>query len=834
MASNLDGIPPEILQQLRQFLDSNRSGSGGYTSADDGPSDPYDRDFIESLSDLPKASSYPTPSEVREERSRRVKKIFEDWTLLNRILLRHEETINKRWLKKTREQRKSVLLTAWPNMSPYHRPEIEAYIREKPGIPTKSTEAYMWPHINQEDLLKPKLLLIFLNSRGRNYPAAFAAADIESNRFAFVACKVIPAFLNEYVMMFTGRNTPENYGELLSWDDLHTGRGLNPGEGLQVLEIQERIHEFLLSCCLQILHDKPPDSLMLDDSPIQPTPPALSTAEPGVDSLAALAAEAPYRLPEKLDLNRLQSLIAGKLSAAEDHLWSLREDPGYFADVVLDTKEHRQEILRDTRGQKHSLVRPYPSQRFWDRVLGNVVVDAYFSLAIWEDLNSQISHLQSLKLKYEPDLTHAEELPPDLLDTFLNLVFSLEQYVKGPIGMLKVVVPSSPPLREYFSRLPEDGDPNRIRVTSGGLFGRRKETARLKWLLEALWDDQQRHLAGLNLLMDEMERWVQSAGSAKLMISSRVAGTIADLALLSECQHQISLFHPWAASFENEAASQMTELQTGYAKRTKIMSDIDRTLKQFSFSDLGDPSDGKFFYPVDKRRTRENTEAMQRAEEHLDHLWEKLDSHFLKKMDMSQHAALQRLLSDRILQRTPSWAEPAVPTERQVEELCKPLSQLYFELEHRTEKTIDHGQTKGKKSKIKTRSKPVEAQPASDQPAATPQPSQIPDGQPVFKLDKRALKVFSTLFYKPSPHGQPGEVPWNDFLHAMRDTGFGIEKLYGSVWQFTPSKLDVERSIQFHEPHPNPKIPYRTARRFGRRLSRAYGWHGSMFIPDVE
>lgn len=63
----------------------------------------------------------------------------------------------------------------------------------------------------------------------------------------------------------------------------------------------------------------------------------------------------------------------------------------------------------------------------------------------------------------------------------------------------------------------------------------------------------------------------------------------------------------------------------------------------------------------------------------------------------------------------------------------------------------------------------------------------------------------------------------------MSSTGFAIEKLYGSVWQFTPSDLDVERSIQFHEPHPSGKIPFRMARRYGRRLFRAYGRHAGMF-----
>jgi hypothetical protein len=108
----------------------------------------------------------------------------------------------------------------------------------------------------------------------------------------------------------------------------------------------------------------------------------------------------------------------------------------------------------------------------------------------------------------------------------------------------------------------------------------------------------------------------------------------------------------------------------------------------------------------------------------------------------------------------------------------------------------------------------------------------VDDEQPVFRLKNRAFKVFKALFYNPNQSDLPGEIPWADFLFAMAATGFAPEKLYGSVWQFTPSALDVERSIQFHEPHPVGKIPFRNARRIGRRLSRAYGWHGAMFALE--
>jgi len=98
----------------------------------------------------------------------------------------------------------------------------------------------------------------------------------------------------------------------------------------------------------------------------------------------------------------------------------------------------------------------------------------------------------------------------------------------------------------------------------------------------------------------------------------------------------------------------------------------------------------------------------------------------------------------------------------------------------------------------------------------------------IYKVDKPAFKVFQMLFYTPSTSHHPGEVPYTDFIHALRSVGFGVEKMYGSVWQFTPTNLGVENSIHFHE----PKISFTKARIFGRRLYRNYEWDGKSFVLD--
>lgn len=57
-----------------------------------------------------------TPQEVRSKATERSTAIFADWELLKAILERHEATIHKRWLKKTKNQCAEILLKAWPGM----------------------------------------------------------------------------------------------------------------------------------------------------------------------------------------------------------------------------------------------------------------------------------------------------------------------------------------------------------------------------------------------------------------------------------------------------------------------------------------------------------------------------------------------------------------------------------------------------------------------------------------------------------------------------------------------------------------------------------------------
>lgn len=87
-----------------------------------------------------------SPEEVREEARKSSDAIFFSYGILHKILERHEATIQKRWLKKTRKQRLKILLDAWPDMPGIHRPDFGAFRKESHADREKGTkykEAFM-------------------------------------------------------------------------------------------------------------------------------------------------------------------------------------------------------------------------------------------------------------------------------------------------------------------------------------------------------------------------------------------------------------------------------------------------------------------------------------------------------------------------------------------------------------------------------------------------------------------------------------------------------------------------------------------------------------------
>ena len=813
-----------------------------------------------------------TPEEARALARTRSRSIIENYHLLHDIVSRHEATIQRRWAKKGTKQRLAIIVPAWGSkMAAVHRPDFDAFKKESPQQRvadggTRYRDSFLWPYINQEDLSGAKTLPLLLNARARHPPSAFAGVDGEAMHVGHVCGAIVPIFLNEWTMMLNGITKDEDYGRLVAWDEDEDAatwclrrKQYMPGEGLLILEAQQRLMAFLVKCCRQILHDIPKEDLVNDAKfPVLAEPTLKSEVEVnGFESLAVMAAEAPYRLPARIDLERVESLLAARLSATEDHLWALREDPGYLIDTLADHREHRQEQVLDGKGKRHPVLdKPY-ADILWIRCISGMLTRSFYQLEAISELHEQAKQLRALHAKYGQSISPMKDLPDEYLYAILKFRYFLSQTAKGPQKRLSQSFPPSPPVRNFWRRIGGDGLSAAVELQGIPSPGKTKmDRARddLWRMLSIIWEDgRDLFLLKLTTVVDELNRLIESEPLVKNQVSSFIAYTIGFLSVLTECTRQLENYQPWANSFDNAAVDHQEKIEKEWGNFQKRAVPI---LKAVDFQDnkkigFGDMADGRYAYPIDKRRTKENVEALRRAEANLDDFWAAIDKCLYSKAGNLKGTALGHLLSqDRVLQRTPEWVEPprksskettdttkskqpASTADADLDFLTKPLSAFYFgklgHNHHHPDKT-SFTPAQGK-TKIKTKGTSSSTAPTLQFGNDPTSPEANPvDPQPTFAVDARALKVFRTLFFNPSTTSTPGEVAWTDFLHALTSTGFAATKLYGSVWQFRPTGLDVERPIQIHEPHPGGKIPFVVARRHGRRLNRAYGWFAGMFV----
>lgn len=650
--------------------------------------------------------------------------------------------------------------------------------------------------------MNPKTLLLLLNARGRNPPSHFAAADNDALRLGKVTQGIVGIFLNEYTMILNGitENT-RDYGTLVAWKDhpdafdwMVNRKQFLPGDGLLILEVQRRILAFLVECCAQLLHDIPEPSLIRDSYPVLPEPQLKRESEiSGFESLAVMAAEAPYRVPAQLDLGLVESLLTARASAAEDRLWALREDPDYFVRQLLEVKEHRLEMLKDFNGKDHPVFSCGRRDIFWARIIGTVIWEAYSDLEIFSELSRQAKQLESLQRKYAAEISPSKDLPAEYLEQLIRFRFYVDQAAKAPLTKLSCRTPASPPLRRIFVRdPPRDVHTTIIHWQTKPGIKLNNVEEQLIWLLSTLYEDgKPLFFASLPLVVDELERLLQSEPHAQELLSSYLTEVVGDLSIISQCLNQLNVYHPWAQRWEIYMGERKKGLEKEYKEWSEPWGRVRSAVQEKHLNrvvKLGEPSGGKFAYPFEKRRTQKNVEALRRAEANLDEFWAAIDQVISTKAGDLSGSAVERLLSQpHILQRTREWVEPettltaATPrskaetaTDFDIFSSYLPISRIYSGSAS-TKLDIAHP-----KAKVKTRGTPHPLPKPVTETEALQEPNSA-DRQPTFPVDARAYKVFRTLFFNPQVTSTPGEVPWNDFLHAMDSVGFGAMKLYGCL-----------------------------------------------------
>ncbi|KAF2029894.1 hypothetical protein EK21DRAFT_112377 [Setomelanomma holmii] len=677
-----------------------------------------------------------------------------------------------------------------PDINRRHRPDLERMMSGRDDTTGEKCAKfgqgeYSLPYINLEDLLQPKNFLMLLNSRGRHDPDEFAYSDLELAPLFKLRKEFLALRKESVTMAFIGRKSAQSYEQFIEWKDdfaaiesMKAGRTVHVEHGMQILIIQESVWRFLANCLRILLVDVFKDGVPLDLEP-QLEPPPLTSNNDSLTCLDIISREAPYQLPSKLDIPRLQAPASAQKDHAVDHAISLREDPGYFVEMTERYRSHRPHFLLDQYGCSH----PMPK----------VLQVTAKRRGRWQPMRTVLfsSGMNFKSASPSSKIIHRKAMA--------ETRYFLEKISLDLIDVLKAAFRSSSPLRScHYREDVGDGTMNMCRVMISSNIDTKDEVLmHVLMLIQIFGDKGTREFVSLHSILDEFEHLMQDEPRAKTLITQHVASTLSQLSVMSECLHHLHLFQPWARKVENMIEDNRARYLGGYEVVIRPWDVINKVAEKFvdpKLFKLGNPKDGKFDYPAEKRCTRETVKAMIAAEAALDAFWRAANAHWVRYTGTTPVALVKHVIGDRVLHRTPFWIEPATSPPSEQEDISTyTKSDPFFGHAHDMSKQITGNFKKleiSAKEKQKTRGLIAKEHNVTtvlnDQPEVT-------SSKPIIAVDKRAAKVFNSLFHSPDSPNQPGEVAWPDFLHAMVKAGFGAEKLQGSAWHFTPHNLRCRR-----------------------------------------
>ncbi|CAJ2506807.1 Uu.00g079930.m01.CDS01 [Anthostomella pinea] len=777
--------------------------------------------------------NYLSPQAVQKKTLEHTKRIFENWSWLRDVIPRHEDVVQRRWLKKSPNKRGTLLTHVWPDIPTGHRPDLYAIMEIMANVRgaghAARREVYLWPHLNLEDLVKPEPLLLMLNARGRNYPDAFVNSDFDACRIGLSDLQLVPANpvpSSLCMQCFYGQLSYCLHDEGRCRDRKLCAEGVVPGLGLLLLDIQDWLYHFLVQCSRAILHDIPQNDIIAANFPVRPEPPSVSaTCRADIlDAFSIAVQEAPYRLPADFNLNRLEAVVSARLAAAKDHVFALREDPGYFAHTILGCKEHNNANVLDLAGNPHASLLQGDAH-MWDHEIHRSIGEALEAVVMWHTLLQQIVAFRSRVAK-KPAYHCDNCFWSDTLDAFVELDKDLDRFLKELMQRTYDGFYSSPIMRSTQCCI-DGSDPEHFSLHYRKPYQPGTVMSKLQFIHNVLYTKVP--IGSLDLgrkvFLDELDLFLKKQPEARQKFTSWTLSHLAYVYLLSDCAEQLRLYLVSESCDDSLIAKKVAASETDEYQRHPLLASLKNCHWCHGLSSFGKPSKNQVQYPADKPHNKRNTDIKMQAKKRLDYLWDDLRRSLKKNVESSP--LLGDLLSQNGLVRTESWVEPLCSKKKD-----RLAAQVSFEPAYLLPHTAPVANARSEillpsRGKVKTRGTPISQ--SFDAAGSMIEEEQTDAPRQVFKVKDRALRVFKTLFHDDSGEASPGEIPWTDFCFAMASMGFAHGKLFGSFWNFHPTDEKAHRSIQFHEPHPVAKLPYITAKRFGRRLNRAFGWTANMF-----
>lgn len=829
----------------------------------------------------------------------------------------------KKKRKLLRNKRMKLIAKFWPNMASKPRPDLQVFKDRKPTddllpdplvdadlLPQDTEldfesspspedksaqrirEALLWPHMNTEYLTTRWWYLTqMLQRRAASRPDYFAQQDMPPGRQdmleLFIRLKNVP---NNFTIIFG--DAPESlgpddkpdpdmsdqdYGRLISTDQignvsiaLSMKEVIPAGQGLLLLEVQEKLYAFLADMANAIFGSRPKTGLTASSgkniSRIYER--WLTSSASAMMQLVWVADErdeAPYCVSQApgglryhiagfLECRRMfsEALLKAKCGEALDHWDLLRSDIGYFKETITQWKEHRVEMLFHTKGRTS----PPPDLddfSVWAHAIKDCVTAAFQKLIYWDEASRRMEPVSQLTLR--GNSIHREVVgaphPTDNSDAEslararCSLYSFLSQWEGPSLLLLRKLWTFAPSLRRYSRRItqessstldsslpPEEDDDWRYEQDSEDEpLQKRKSREYLEWLFNSLFDRKVRFVLGMQTILDELDILMSSLPLSEhgILDSDIVSSQIADLAALSEVFHN---------EFRSERNSKYEMLETSREYRTHLIEEElkfdhrwkggykireERLDKPENDAELKEAraqraqgawtfeGSSKMWFlgiPIVKPlKMKGNAKELEGEEVAFRKFWRKFD-------DELQAAHVCRWVRNGgdVLEyiKPPKWLSPEA-LQNYVKEEDRGIG----------------GRRVQPQRPFKVSSKtgtPSEFDEDSDDHIEDEDDGEERLGRRHRQLkirldvDEQALNVFKIMLVPATEGWNPAPVPWKDFIHALLQADFKVFCRYGREWMAVPPQELLSLAFMFRQPRPGTRLTVATLRRYGLRL----------------
>ena len=843
---------------------------------------------------------------------------------------RHEDTITQSWNGKKAKERKRLLQKHWPGIASSHRPDLQVLMKRKPNddflpdpsysaerssptagnrpvtvdasvgdegslqseqSPLQKRDAVLWPYMTLDDLrTDSKYLTQMLHSRGRNSRDYFALQDMPPARQEFlelfIRFKAVPdsfTIIEENNYAYSDIDAGDNsYGQLVSIQD-HEIRSkaiadkviMHAGPGLVLLEVQERLYNFLLNLAKSLLKDKP--DILIGQGVMKKKVSKIPSQGPQhqrVSSMADWRREAPYTglaaqyyTTHSRDLFSSQNLrvVRGKCYEAFDHWTLLRVDPGYLFEAVSKWKDYRLEVLHvHTQGSVDPSVHS-SSHLIWCAALRACVLTALQKLVHWDEAYRRVFFVRYNQIRSRNELMAGkqeearldrigEDVHRDLARCLLYSFCSKSE--EAVVRHLNQLWSYSPRLRPYFGRVVQPNPSPRPKLprsqsscTLVGVSsedppgadpdgGSTEDSSALHPTENTSKNETEDH--GKGIKVEDHAEVNQIEDNAKPQ-SERLPN---HMQKSHSWQHLEWLFNGLFDTRVRNLIGMQTILDEielhglSSPDKLRLMSD----LVHWQFSDLATISevyDREFKSAVDSeysilRMTAKLKSALQDEERMF-------EDKFLGGCEIEGTTVKGAVTFEGSIHM---WSS-GVPTEGVFDyPVDKPLKteQDRRQLESAEKAHSYFWNAFDRELKAQTKWRDTESVNALYFPVPAPPKPQHSKGPEdkgkqssgevrnrkgpfniCLDVDQRALNVFKTMFVAASGEWHPKPLPWEDFEHALCQADYEVNLLYGRARLFTPP-MGMTGSHMFRMPTPGNKMSVAMLRQYGLRMNLHGQW----------